>query len=156
MRSIKDSLYPVSKKSLGKRNMGLNLLASAKRPSGHQRNALLTIPHESCLNAEGYYDVEGSFCYNEWMQFETVECNFINWDDECADVYDLIINPMDYDDEDDDYGLLATRGQRQAKGSNFGYGVAAGASVGAILGLAAFLAHKKCCKKDTSDEFIRV
>ena len=152
MKSIKDSLYPISKQSLGKRNMGLNLLASAKRPKSYQRNAPLTIPHKDCLDADGYYAALGTFCYEEWMQFETVTCNFINWSEECAKVYDLIINPLDYVD----YWLLATKAQRMTKGSNFSHGVAAGASVGALISLTAFLTLKKCFKKDTSDEFIRV
>ena len=109
MISIKNS-HPVNKQSIGKRNMGMNLLASTKRPTSHQRNSLITIPSESCLNSEGYYSAEGTPCYEEWMWFETIECNFTNWSEECEAVYDLIVNPLDYDDDDYNQALLAATG----------------------------------------------
>ena len=58
-------------------------------------------------------------------------------------------------DPNTDMMLLAAMGQSEVEDSSFGYGIAAGISIGAVLGLTALFAQKKC-KKFTSDEFVGV
>ena len=74
MKLIKD-YHPVSEQSVGKWKMGMNLIASAKKPSSHQRHILFHIPADGCLDFDGWA-MRGTneFCYEEWKSY----------DDECS------------------------------------------------------------------------
>ena len=108
------------------------------------------------MSLEGYYSAEGTFCFEEWMRFETEDCSYEKWDEECAAVFDSITNPLQYDD-DELALMLATLGKAERRNSNFGAEMATGVVVGAVLGLTALLALSKynSSKNYLSDEFIR-
>ena len=73
------------------------------------------------------------------------------------DCWEIIGEIMDPDNAPDPPNLLvlAAMGQSEVKDSSFGYGVAVGVSIGAVLSLTALFAMKKCSKKHTYDDYIR-
>ena len=44
---------------------------------------LINKPDEACMSWEGYKANEGT-CFEEWLRFETEECNYLNWPEECG------------------------------------------------------------------------
>ena len=137
--------------------MGMNLIASTKRPIGHQKNTLIHIPKASCYDLDSYNNRETNGCYAEWIDFEE-NCTDDNMTDlDCWTILNDVFNP-EFDpsppDDPNDFLLLAAKGQSEVEDSSFGYGIAAGVSIGAVLGLTALFAMEKC-KKLTSDDFIR-